>query len=167
MRRGGLPFIVVMLTACSSRSTPEDTSDASLDVARTDTPGDAARLDGNAGDAGPAAACPATASSDSCPVEGQTCQYGCTGCLCESGFWYCSAPGCAGGCQGDVGSPPAEGEACGGCCGPSVGDTCTFSCVGEDAGKATETCESSGWHVTVPCRGAAADGGRDAQTDGD
>jgi hypothetical protein len=118
------------------------------------------------GDDGAAVVCPASESTGPCPVEGQQCSYGCTGCTCQSGFWYCTAPGCAGGCGGGVGPPPSEGEACGGCCGPSYGETCTFACVGDDAGTVSATCESSGWHVSSPCGASSADGGLDAQTEG-
>jgi FlaG/FlaF family flagellin (archaellin) len=167
MRCKWLPFTVLVLAACSSASTTGNTSDASAEGASGDARGDAARANDSAsGDDGAAVACPASASTSPCPVEGQRCSYGCTGCTCQSGFWYCSAPGCAGGCGGHVGPPPVEGEACGGCCGPTYGETCTFACVGDDAGTVSEICESSGWHVSSPCPALGADGGLDAQTEG-
>jgi hypothetical protein len=168
MRSKWLPFPVLLLAACSSGSTTGNTSDASAEGASTDSQGDGARADDSAsGDDGAAAACPASANTGGpCPVEGQQCSYGCTGCTCQSGFWYCSAPGCVGGCGGHVGAPPLEGEPCGGCCGPNYGETCTFECVGDDAGTVSETCESTGWRVSSPCGAARADGGLDAQTEG-
>jgi hypothetical protein len=163
MRRVRGLFVVFVFTACSSHSTSDDTSDASVEITGLDASRDATRPDGSDGSA---AACPDTASSGACSIEGQTCQYDCVDCVCTNGVWFCNGPGCAGGC-GYAGPPPPEGEACGGCCGPSLGETCIFTCVGEDAGTVSGTCESSGWHMTEACPGAAADGGRDAKADGD
>jgi hypothetical protein len=94
--------------------------------------------------------CPAAQPSGACTDVGLQCGYGCYGCSCQpSGSWYCSAPGCAGGCIGiQNGSPPAEGDQCGGCCGPSVGDTCVYACA-DGGGHVEATCQGSGtWHVS-------------------
>jgi hypothetical protein len=167
MRRKRLPFAILLLAACSCGSTTVNTSDASAEEASADSHGDGARAEDSAsGDDGASVACPASAGMGACPIEGQQCSYGCTGCACQNGFWYCSAPGCAGGCGGRVGPPPAEGEACGGCCGPTYGETCTFACEGDDAGTVSEVCESTGWHVSSPCGASGPDGALDAQTEG-
>jgi hypothetical protein len=161
-------LLVVGLFGCGSGGGVPST-DASVDGPSVDANGEAAPEADSAsppeGGAGADAACPPSfpGNSGACAVEGQSCTYDCYVCLCMGGGWLCEAPGCAGGCLGNAGPPPTEGEVCGGCCGPSYGDTCTFACPG-DGGSITATCEArTGWHQNGAC--GASPGAADAGTD--
>jgi hypothetical protein len=111
----------------------------------------------------PDGGCPATEpalatgqSTVSCSPEGLSCSYGCEGCTCLQGHWYCSAPGCSGFRPCPV-TPPAEGSSCavnGGCCGGTQESPCSYP---SDAGGGplTAVCNGSIWHLQA----SVADGG--------
>jgi hypothetical protein len=112
---------------------------------------------------------PATGvSTVSCFPEGKSCSYGCDGCTCLQGHWYCTAPGCSG-YQPCPQAPPLEGSSCavnGGCCGGGQQSPCFY---GSDAGgPLTAACNGTIWQVQVLAE-AGVDGGDggDASESGD
>jgi hypothetical protein len=123
--------------------------------AKVDGATDATGVDGPGG-------CPVTepaaatgVSTVPCTEQGLSCPYGCTGCVCNQGYWSCSSPGCVGPAPCPD-TAPAEGSACspnGGCCGGQQ-TPCTYT---PDAGSVTATCTGSVWQVTA----SAADSGTD------